>query len=213
MVLQLLFGMTYSSLSKYLQFSRRIFIKLLKYDPLAKISLPALQTKNTGNLPVHSQNVRVYGEVIGNFKSVQVGYRIFMHYLSRIFIYHTKFLHKKASECTGGIPVVHDWNFLNHESLHQRYFVGLSPVGSTRWGISMKHPPKNRCDGNNMGPLSQDKCKQNSHSFNRTLPNFSLTQLFNTNRTGWHQVFSLRYSIITRQHGSNEANCSQVYRW
>jgi hypothetical protein len=32
--------MTYSSLSKYLQFSRRIIIKLLKNDPLAKISLP-----------------------------------------------------------------------------------------------------------------------------------------------------------------------------
>ena len=40
MVLQLLFGMTYSSLSKYLQFARRIIIKLLKNDPLAKISLP-----------------------------------------------------------------------------------------------------------------------------------------------------------------------------
>ena len=40
MVLQLLFRMTYSSLSKYLQFARRIIIKLLKNDPLAKSSLP-----------------------------------------------------------------------------------------------------------------------------------------------------------------------------
>eukprot|EP00804_Cyclotella_cryptica_P000799 CCRYP_001053-RB/>CCRYP_001053-RB protein AED:0.13 eAED:-0.16 QI:0/-1/0/1/-1/0/1/0/189 len=67
--------------------------------------------------------------------------------------------------------------------------------------------------------LSCDKCKQNSHSFNRTLSsnttlfNFSLTQLFNTNRIGWHQVFSQRYSTIRRQHGSYEANCLQVYWW
>jgi hypothetical protein len=40
MVLQLIFGMTMSPLSKYLQFARRIIIKILKKDPLAKISLP-----------------------------------------------------------------------------------------------------------------------------------------------------------------------------
>ena len=41
MVLQLLFGMTYTAVSKYIQFARRIIIKVLKKDPLAKIAIPS----------------------------------------------------------------------------------------------------------------------------------------------------------------------------
>jgi len=41
MVLQLIFGISMSPLSKYLQYARRIIIKLLKNDSLAKIPLPA----------------------------------------------------------------------------------------------------------------------------------------------------------------------------
>ena len=41
MVLQVIFDMTMSMLSKYLQFARRIIIKILKKDPLTKISVPA----------------------------------------------------------------------------------------------------------------------------------------------------------------------------
>jgi hypothetical protein len=41
MVLQLIFGLTMSPLSKYLQFARRIVIKILKKEPLAKICLPS----------------------------------------------------------------------------------------------------------------------------------------------------------------------------
>ena len=41
MVLQLFFGITVSPLAKYLQFARRIIIKVLKKDELAKITLPA----------------------------------------------------------------------------------------------------------------------------------------------------------------------------
>ena len=41
MVLQLIFGLTMSPLSKYLQFARRIIVKILKNKPLAKICLPS----------------------------------------------------------------------------------------------------------------------------------------------------------------------------
>ena len=41
MVLQLLFGMTYTAVLKYIQFARRIIIKVLKKDPLAKIAIPS----------------------------------------------------------------------------------------------------------------------------------------------------------------------------
>jgi hypothetical protein len=40
MVLQLIFGMTMTPLSKYLQFARRIVVKILKKDNLARIALP-----------------------------------------------------------------------------------------------------------------------------------------------------------------------------
>ena len=40
MVLQLLFGMTMSPVAKYLQFARRILVKILKSNNLAKIKLP-----------------------------------------------------------------------------------------------------------------------------------------------------------------------------
>jgi len=43
MVLQLIFGITMSPLAKYLQFARRIIIKILKKDELAKISLPSFE--------------------------------------------------------------------------------------------------------------------------------------------------------------------------
>ena len=55
----------------------------------------ALQTKNTGNLLVHSQNVRVYREVSGSFKSVRVSYRFFIHCISHSYIYHAKLWSKK----------------------------------------------------------------------------------------------------------------------
>jgi hypothetical protein len=42
MVLQLLFGMTMSPVSKYLQFARRILVKILKANPLARIKLPSV---------------------------------------------------------------------------------------------------------------------------------------------------------------------------
>ena len=51
--------------------------------------------KNTGNLPVHSQNVRVYREVTGSFKSVWVSYRFFIHCISHSYIYHAKLWSKK----------------------------------------------------------------------------------------------------------------------
>ena len=102
---------------------------------VCSVCISPLQTKNTGNLPVHSQNVRVYREVTGISRVYGWVTGFFLHYLSCSFVYHAKFWHKKASECTGGIPVVHDWNILNHESLHQRYYFGPSPEGSTRWGI------------------------------------------------------------------------------
>jgi hypothetical protein len=41
MVLQMLFGLTYSAVAKYIQFARRIVIKVLKQDPLAKIAIPS----------------------------------------------------------------------------------------------------------------------------------------------------------------------------
>ena len=40
MVLQLLFGMTMSLVAKYLQFARRILVKILKHNNLAKMKLP-----------------------------------------------------------------------------------------------------------------------------------------------------------------------------
>jgi hypothetical protein len=43
MVLQLLFGMTMSPVGKYLQFARRILVKILKNDDLAKIKVPSVQ--------------------------------------------------------------------------------------------------------------------------------------------------------------------------
>ena len=41
MVLQLIFGLTMTPVSKYLQFARRILVKILKANELAKISLPS----------------------------------------------------------------------------------------------------------------------------------------------------------------------------
>jgi len=41
MVLQLIFGMTMSPTSKYLQFSRRIIVKILKKHHLFKLCLPS----------------------------------------------------------------------------------------------------------------------------------------------------------------------------
>jgi hypothetical protein len=41
MVLQMLFGLTYTAVAKYIQFARRIVIKVLKQDPLAKIAIPS----------------------------------------------------------------------------------------------------------------------------------------------------------------------------
>jgi hypothetical protein len=40
MVLQLIFGMTMSPVAKYLQFARRILVKILKANDLAKIQIP-----------------------------------------------------------------------------------------------------------------------------------------------------------------------------
>ncbi len=140
-------------------FSERHFTPVL-------MAIGTLQTKNTGNLPVHSQNVRVYREVTGISRVYRWVTRFFLHYLSCSFVYHTKFWHQKASECTGGIPVVHDWNILNHESLHQQYFVGPSPECSTRGGIFMKYPTDLLWQ--HMCPISRDQCKQNSHAYNQT---------------------------------------------
>ena len=81
------------------------------------------QTKNTGNLPVHSQNVRVYREVTGSFKSVRVSYRFFIHCISHSYIYHAKLWSKKN---LWSVRVVHDWHFGNHELQ-----TGRSPVGSS----------------------------------------------------------------------------------
>ena len=41
MVLQLLFAMTFTAVAKYIQFTRRIVIKVLKQDPIAKIAMPS----------------------------------------------------------------------------------------------------------------------------------------------------------------------------
>ena len=41
MVLQMLFGLTYTAVAKYIQFAPRIVIKVLKQDPLAKIAIPS----------------------------------------------------------------------------------------------------------------------------------------------------------------------------
>ena len=41
MVLQMLFGLTYTAVAKYIQFACRIVIKVLKQDPLAKIAIPS----------------------------------------------------------------------------------------------------------------------------------------------------------------------------
>ena len=111
---------------------------------------------------------------------------LFLHYLSCSFVYHDKFWHKKASECTGGIPVVHDWNILNHESTHQRYFVEPSPEGSTRGRNFFKYPTNSLWQ--NMCPISCDQCKQNSHACNQTL---SSTHHFLI--SAWHS-FSLQLS-------------------
>ena len=56
-----------------------------------RIGKDTLQTKNTGNLPVHSQNVRVYREVTGISRVYGRVTGFFLHYLSRIFVYHAKF--------------------------------------------------------------------------------------------------------------------------
>eukprot|EP00804_Cyclotella_cryptica_P002871 CCRYP_009392-RE/>CCRYP_009392-RE protein AED:0.61 eAED:0.43 QI:0/-1/0/1/-1/0/1/0/167 len=53
-------------------------------------STASLQTKNTCNLPVHSQNIRVYGEVTGISRVYGWVTGFFIHYLSRIFVYHAK---------------------------------------------------------------------------------------------------------------------------
>jgi len=47
MVLQLLLGMTYTAVAKYIQFARRIVIKVLKKDPLAKIAIPSHEQLET----------------------------------------------------------------------------------------------------------------------------------------------------------------------
>ena len=66
MVLNLIFGITMSLLSKYLQFARRIIIiiKLLKKDPLAKLlSLLMTSYRNIERLyPVNIQLYRMFGE-------------------------------------------------------------------------------------------------------------------------------------------------------
>jgi len=41
MVLQLLFGTTFTAVAKYIQFARRIVINMLKQDPIAKITMPS----------------------------------------------------------------------------------------------------------------------------------------------------------------------------
>jgi len=82
-------------------------IPLEKYDPVhqyEKMSdkmkqrknfdlnvIKSLQTKNTGNLPVHSQNVRVYGEVTGISRVYRWVTGFFLYYLSCSFVYHAKF--------------------------------------------------------------------------------------------------------------------------
>ncbi len=43
MAFQLIFRMTLSCVSKYLQFGRQIIIKVLKQDPVAKIAMPSLE--------------------------------------------------------------------------------------------------------------------------------------------------------------------------
>jgi hypothetical protein len=61
-------------------------------DPTADVrDLATLQTKNTGNLPVHSQNVRVYGEVTGISRVYGWVTGFFLYYLSCSFVYHAKF--------------------------------------------------------------------------------------------------------------------------
>jgi hypothetical protein len=40
MVLQLIFGKTFTAVAKYIQFACRIVIKILKQDPMAKIAMP-----------------------------------------------------------------------------------------------------------------------------------------------------------------------------
>ena len=63
--------------------------------------LSTLQTKNNGNLPVHSQNVRVYGEVTGISRVYRWVTGFFLYYLSHSCIYHAKFWHKKSLRVYG----------------------------------------------------------------------------------------------------------------
>jgi hypothetical protein len=42
-VLQLVFGLTYTNLSKYLRFGVRLFVETFRDNPLARVSIPSAE--------------------------------------------------------------------------------------------------------------------------------------------------------------------------
>ena len=73
------------------QFELFAWHKLINESEKGREGKHSLQTKNTGNLPVHSQNVRVYGEVTGISRVYRWVTGFFLYYLSCNFVYHAKF--------------------------------------------------------------------------------------------------------------------------
>mgnify|MGYP006199202059 CR=1 FL=1 len=56
MSLQLVFGMTHTPLGKYLQFARRIILKVLKKHPLAEIKMPTMEKLEEYRQAIHRRH-------------------------------------------------------------------------------------------------------------------------------------------------------------
>ena len=170
--------------------------------------------------PVISRYTRNTSECTGRlpeFQECTGGLLDFFTLLKLQFFITLSFDTKKASECTGGIPVVHDWNILNHESLHQRYYVGPSREVLLEKRFSWSN--QQICCGRRyvqylVTSVNRIHMLAIKPSLLHTTFQFQPDTAFHYN----HQnrlasgVFR-RYSIIRRQHGAYEANCSQVYWW